>query len=121
LRLGALASTLSTVTDVSPETIAKIMAIEPTKRREMPLRMAVAARIAFPDGTMGSSGLRKERERGRLVTEMIAGKEYTTLGAIEHMRELCRFVPKVAPDAKPAAASAQAAARAKLARLRERL
>lgn len=61
---------------------------------EKPLRLDIAAKIAFPDGTMGASGLRKERDRGRLVTEMIAGKEYTTLAAIERMRELCRVPAK---------------------------
>lgn len=60
----------------------------------MPLRLDVAARMAFPDGSMGAAGLRKERDRGRLVTEMIAGKEYTTLAEIERMRELCRVQPK---------------------------
>jgi hypothetical protein len=39
---------------------------------------------------MTASGLRKERDRGRLTTWMIAGKEYTTLNAIEEMKLLCR-------------------------------
>lgn len=60
--------------------------------RDAPLRLAVAAKIAFPDGSMGAPGLRKERDKGRLTTEMIAGKEYTTLADIERMRELCRIV-----------------------------
>ena len=55
-----------------------------------PLRLSVAAGIAFPDGSMGASGLRKERDAGRLQTELIAGKEYVTLAAIAAMRELCR-------------------------------
>lgn len=62
---------------------------------DTPLRMDIAAKIAFPDGSMGAAGLRKERDRGRLVTEMIAGKEYTTLADIERMRELCRVQPRV--------------------------
>src|SRR5262245_17135557 len=55
-----------------------------------PLRLDVAAELAFPDGSMTASGLRKEVRRGRLVIERIAGKDYTTLRAIEKMRELCR-------------------------------
>ncbi|MER9017031.1 excisionase [Mesorhizobium sp. M0898] len=55
-----------------------------------PLRVAIAARIAFPDGSMCAAGLRKERDAGRLETELIAGKEYVTLLAITRMRELCR-------------------------------
>src|SRR5262245_52283140 len=57
---------------------------------ETPLRLSVAATIAFPDGSMTASGLRRESVRGRLVVERIAGKDYTTLGNIERMRELCR-------------------------------
>ena len=60
-----------------------------------PLRLDVAAAIVFPDGSMTGSGLRKEAGRGRLAIERIAGKDYTTLAAIERMRELCRQNPKV--------------------------
>ncbi|CAH2406317.1 Putative Excisionase [Mesorhizobium escarrei] len=55
-----------------------------------PLRIETAAQIAFPDGSIGAAGLRKERDAGRLETELIAGKEYVTLAAIARMRELCR-------------------------------
>src|SRR5580704_15104992 len=65
--------------------------------RETPLRLSVAAALAFPDGSMTASGLRRERARGRLVVERIAGKDYTTLANIERMRELCR-VQAEAPD-----------------------
>ena len=55
-----------------------------------PLRLAVAAEIAFPDGSISASSLRKERDAGRLIVERIAGKEYTTLANIQEMRRLCR-------------------------------
>lgn len=61
----------------------------------MPLRLNVAAALAFPDGSMGASGLRREAARGRLVIERIAGKDYTTLQAIEDMRQLCRVQPSL--------------------------
>lgn len=61
---------------------------------DTPLRLAVAARLAYPDGSMTVSGLRKERDRGRLVTEHTAGKEYTTLRNIEAMRRACQGVRK---------------------------
>src|SRR5271166_1123094 len=64
---------------------------------DTPLRLAIAAALAFPDGSMSASGLRREAARGRLVIERIAGKDYTTLGNIERMRELCRVEVK-APD-----------------------
>src|SRR5262249_2486218 len=38
-----------------------------------------------------ASGLRKEAGRGRLVIERTAGKDYTTLAAIEEMRRLCQL------------------------------
>jgi hypothetical protein len=64
--------------------------------RTRPLRLHEAATRAFPDGSMTISGLRKERDRGRLAVFMIAGKEYTTLAAIDEMIERCR-VPRKAP------------------------
>ena len=45
---------------------------------------------------MTASGLRREAARGRLAIERVAGKDYTTLAAIEEMRALCR-VPQKAP------------------------
>lgn len=57
---------------------------------DTPLRLGVAAQLAFPDGSMTVSGLRRERDRARLIVETIAGKEYTTLAAIAQMRTLCR-------------------------------
>jgi hypothetical protein len=60
-----------------------------------PLRLSVAAALAFPDGAMTVSGLRRECARGRLVIERIAGKDYTTLANIDIMRELCRVKRKV--------------------------
>jgi hypothetical protein len=62
--------------------------------RDAPIRLSTAAAVAFPDGSMTASGLRREALRGRLVTERIAGKDYTTLAHIERMRELCRVEVK---------------------------
>ena len=59
-----------------------------------PIRLNVAAKLAYPDGSMTASGLRREAARGRLVIERTAGKDYTTLAHIEHMRALCRVEPK---------------------------
>jgi len=59
-----------------------------------PLRLDMAAELAFPGGSMTASGLRKEWTRGRLAIERIAGKDYTTLAAIEEMRKLCRLDQK---------------------------
>jgi hypothetical protein len=64
----------------SPETITS----------DTPLRLDVAARLAFPAGGMTASGLRREAARGRLTIERIAGKLFTTLRHIENMREQCR-------------------------------
>jgi hypothetical protein len=88
-----------------------------------PLRLGVAAAIAFPDGTMTASGLRREAARGRLVVERIANKDYTTLAQIERMRELCRVEAKVpgstcenAPEGRPSGASSITAAKSAQAR-----
>src|SRR5215475_13458656 len=57
---------------------------------DTPLRLEDAVRRAFPAGGITVSGLRKEAGRGRLEIEVIAGKQFTTLRAIERMRGLCR-------------------------------
>ncbi|WP_441252464.1 excisionase [Tardiphaga sp. 71_E8_N1_1] len=63
-------------------------------RDDSPLRLRAAAELAFPDGSMKSSGLRREAARGNLVIERIAGKDYTTLANIKLMREKCRVEAK---------------------------
>jgi hypothetical protein len=73
---------------------------------DTPLRLGVAAAIAFPDGSMTAAGLRREAARGRLVIERIAGKDFTTLANIERMRELCRVEAKVHGSTLGSAASA---------------
>lgn len=62
--------------------------------RDAPLRLEVALKLAFPAGGLTIKGLRKEIERGRLEVELIANKHFTTLAAIERMRELCKVAPK---------------------------
>lgn len=57
---------------------------------DTPLRLKAAAAIAFPDGSMTASGLRREIGRGRLAYERIANKDFTTLRNIEQMRAACR-------------------------------
>jgi hypothetical protein len=66
-----------------------------------PLRLDVAARLAFPDGSITGKSLRREAERGRLEIERIAGKDFTTLAAIQRMRDQCRVLPN-----RPASISA---------------
>jgi hypothetical protein len=74
----------------APRVLPKLNTISP----DTPLRLDVAARLAFPDGSMTASGLRRERDRDRLVIERVAGKDYTTLGHINRMRKLCRLEAK---------------------------
>ena len=59
-----------------------------------PLRLDIAAQIAFPDGSVGVSGLRREIERSNLRAEMIAGKMFTTLANIDDMRKKCAVPTK---------------------------
>jgi hypothetical protein len=66
----------------------------PSLGKATPLRLSIAAKLAFPDGSMKASGLRKEAKRGRLDIERIAGRDYVTLESIERMREKCRVEPK---------------------------
>ena len=65
----------------------------------MPLRLARAGEIAFPEGGMTVSGLRSEIAKGRLKVEIIAGKQFTTLAYIDEMRKLCLEPAKAPPPA----------------------
>lgn len=58
-----------------------------------PLRLDAAVKAAFPNGGITVTGLRSEIAKGRLEVELIAGKLFTTLGAIARMRERCRVIP----------------------------
>jgi hypothetical protein len=71
----------------------------PNVPRDAPLRLSRPAEIAFPNGGMTASGLRHEAAKGRLTIERIAGKDFTTLAAINDTRKLCRREPSAAPDA----------------------
>lgn len=62
---------------------------------DTPLRLADAVEIAFPMGGMTVSGLRSERDAGRLVVRRIAGKDFTTLADIRSMMDKCRVQPKL--------------------------
>ena len=46
--------------------------------------------LAYPNGGMTISGLRKEISRGNLVVEYTAGRFFVTMRAILEMREKCR-------------------------------
>lgn len=59
-----------------------------------PMRLADAARVAFPDGSMTAAGLRTEARRGRLAIMRVAGKDYTTLADLRDMMQQCRVTPK---------------------------
>ncbi|WP_261926427.1 hypothetical protein [Methylorubrum sp. GM97] len=50
-----------------------------------PLSLDVAARIAFPDGSMSRLSLRNAATRGDLGHARIGGRVYTTLAEIERM------------------------------------
>jgi hypothetical protein len=113
--------------------MAGVIMTLPATSPETLLRLRDAARLAFPDGSMTESGLRRERDRGRLVVWLVANKEYTTLSSIREMLDQCRVHPsqracasKAPPrDAPPSGTSSTdesdsplAAARATLAALK---
>jgi hypothetical protein len=62
---------------------------------DTPPRLARAAVITFPDGSMSASGLLVEADRGRLLICRIAGKDYTILANIRRMIDQCPRDPKV--------------------------
>jgi len=83
--------------DAEPEPVESMQKYLPERESitpDTPLRLSVAAALAYPDGSMTASGLRREAKRGRLAIERTAGKDYTTLANINRMRELCRVEKK---------------------------
>lgn len=83
---------------------------------DVPLRLDVAATLAFPDGSMTAHGLRSEVAKGRLVVERIAGKDFTTLADIANMRALCRLqrTPRTSSKASEIATGRAALERVKM-------
>lgn len=66
---------------------------------DTPLRLEVAARLAFPDGSLDGPALRRLVDKGTLEAERIAGKIFVTLRGIQEMRERSR-VPARGPAPK---------------------
>ena len=83
------------------------MADPATIDRNAPLRLARAVQLAYPEGGMTVSGLRREIARGRLEVERTAGKDFVTLASIERMREQCRVQssPRDSGSARPVMAA----------------
>jgi hypothetical protein len=79
--------------------------------RNSPLRLARAAELAFPNGGMTASGLRKEVAKGRLTIYRVANKDFVTLAAIDDMLAACRVdEPKRLSTAiRPASSASQVA------------
>lgn len=63
--------------------------------REAPIRLDVAAELAFPAGGVSVAVLRLEAKRGNLEVSRVGKSYFTTLAAIDRMMEACRVQPKV--------------------------
>jgi hypothetical protein len=92
--VGALLADYRTWADTPPRERRRVIPSPESITPTTPLRLDIAAQIAFPDGTMGVSGLRTEINNGNLAAEKIAGRLYVTLAAIDNMRKLCAVTPK---------------------------
>ena len=68
---------------------------EDTGRDDL-IPLALAAMLAFPDGSMNERGLRRERDKGRLEVYQICNRDYTTLNDIDRMKARC--LVKKQPD-----------------------
>src|SRR5215207_368629 len=64
---------------------------------DTPLRLDVAAKLAFPDGSITKASLRREADKGRLRRWRIAGKDMTTLAEVKNMVDRC-LVSDCQPD-----------------------
>jgi len=64
-----------------------------TIEKHLLIRLETAAKIAFPDGSVTVSSLRKQIKMGRLIAWLVGGKYLTSLNEIEGMLETCRVTP----------------------------
>src|SRR5271157_1545916 len=64
-----------------------------TIEKHLLIRLETAAKIAFPDGSVTVSALRKQIKLGRLIAWLVGGKYLTSLNEIERMLETCRVTP----------------------------
>jgi hypothetical protein len=55
-----------------------------------PLRLDIAARMYFPDGSISGRSLEREAAKGNLQVMHIAGKNFTTLDDLAKMCQRCR-------------------------------
>ena len=89
---------------LGPTTIENYLIVGSDSRADVnpddPIRLSTAASLAFPDGSMTSSGLRKEALRGRLVIERIAGET----GSSESRAFALRWSKEAAESRPPSAA-----------------
>jgi hypothetical protein len=99
------------------------------------ITLDTAAALAFPDGTVSVNVLRAQRDKGRLDTWRLGRREYTTLEAVNRMKQQCHAEPRQPASGSvnekvglPCSSSsivdgksAQAAALASVKRLKKRL
>ncbi|MGO4337793.1 GIY-YIG nuclease family protein [Labrys sp. KB_33_2] len=67
---------------------------------DTPLQLHIAAQLAYPDGTMSVSGLRKGIANRTLTAWKMAGRLYTSLGAIKAMSEAAALQQRLAEEKK---------------------
>lgn len=72
----------------------KPLAIPPNVDASTPLRLEIAARLAFPDGSLSVAALRRLAADGLLTIIALRGKHFTTLADIEEMKSKCRVQAK---------------------------
>lgn len=68
---------------------------------DTPLSLDVAARMAFPDGSISGLALRNAARRGDLGHAPLGGRIYTTLADIERMVAARWVPPKFRPTPSP--------------------
>jgi hypothetical protein len=77
-----------------PGTLLDAVEIKPDTKPDTSLRLADAARIAFPDGSVNVSTLRRLAANGLLTIHVIGRKHFTTLNDIERMKDKCHVQAK---------------------------
>jgi hypothetical protein len=74
------------------------VSVPDTVDQNKPMPLEMAARVAFPDGSMTVSGLRNEIRKGNLEASKVAGRIWTTVNNIERLMQRCS-ITEAAGDA----------------------
>jgi hypothetical protein len=78
-----------------PELLAKYGLELASIQEDTPVRLELAAALAYPDGSVSGRALKRQGLKGLLEIEQVAGKDFTTIANVKRMREASKTRPSI--------------------------